>query len=95
MQSSGSSGLCELKTRGFVTIIERLLDRMAPVADAEGKRTCSSDRYQIEKQGEVLTVRTDGQILLEMEGDRPRSSQLTVQDLMQISRIEARLNRAG
>lgn len=82
--------LCELKTRGFIEIIERLLKYQGVAVDSE-RQYCESGPYQVEKIGDLLTVTTKGQIVLEMQGPRPTSNQLTPRDLLHIAQIAAKL----
>jgi putative heme iron utilization protein len=82
--------LCELKTRGFVEIIERLLEHQGTAIDGE-RRSCESEPYQVDKTGNVLTVVANGQTILEMQGSRPAINQLTPRDLLHIARIASKL----
>jgi len=82
--------LCELKTRGFVEIIERLLEHQGTAIDGE-RCWCESGPYQVEKTGNVLTVVANGQIILEMQGSQPAINQLTPRDLLNIARIASKL----
>jgi hypothetical protein len=83
--------LCELKTRGFIEIIERLLEHAgASVEGCEGQ-FCESGPYRVEKVGDVLTVVANGQTLLEMHGSQPAINHLAPRDLLNIARIAAKL----
>lgn len=84
-------GLCELKTGGFIRIIERVLDRAVPSADPGGTRRYEGNPYAIEKQGEGLTVWSAGEIVLRMERGQPSINRLTPRDLFNIVRMETRL----
>lgn len=81
--------LCGLKTRGFVEIIERLLDKEALQPNAEARRIYAGKPYRVEKWQEHLKVWFQGRLVLEMvgmncapatslpgsAGDRPHRSQ--------------------
>lgn len=82
--------LCELKTRGFVEIIERLLEHQGRAIDSE-RHCCESGPYQVEKTGNVLTVVANGQTILVMQGSHPAINQLTPRDLLNIARIASKL----
>ncbi|BAC91299.1 hypothetical protein [Gloeobacter violaceus] len=86
-------GLCGLKIRGFVEIIERLLDKEAPQPDGEGRRVYEGKPYRVEKGQDQLKVWSQGRLVLELAGDELRTSHLTPRDLLEIGRIEARLKR--
>ncbi|MBW4698378.1 MAG: hypothetical protein KME03_10895 [Aphanocapsa lilacina HA4352-LM1] len=86
-------GLCGLKTRGFVEIIERLLDKEALQPNAEARRIYEGKPYRVEKWQGHLKVWSQGRLVLEMAGDELRTSHLTPRDLLEIGRIEARLKR--
>lgn len=82
--------LCELKTQGFLEIIERLLEHQGTLVHGE-RQFCESEPYRVEKSGDLLTVARDGQIVLEMRDSLPVVNQLTPRDLLNIARIARKL----
>jgi hypothetical protein len=83
--------LCELKTRGFIEIIERLLEHQGVVIDGREGQFCESGSYRVEKVGDLLTVIANGEIILEMHGLQPAANHLTPRDLLNIDRIARKL----
>jgi hypothetical protein len=83
--------LCELKTRGFIEIIERLLAYAGKSVEGREGQFCESEPYRVEKVDDVLTVIANGQTILEMQGSQPIINQLAPRDLLNIARIAAKL----
>jgi hypothetical protein len=83
--------LCELKTRGFIEIIERLLDHEGRSIEGSEGQFCESGPYRVEKVGDSLIVVANRQTILEMHGSQPTINHLTPRDLLNIARIAAKL----